>query len=122
MIKLSYFSIYVLRYPTMKKNRAIVTKAVVRNTERPKPKTEFVQYHVASSKQQNSKKEKENHPEREKSTTRETTDSKVRFKSPEPNSALILARKIESLNNLNLRKAKSASSLPMEKLAIDEKV
>lgn len=101
----------------MNKKKTTVNKAVVRNTERPKPKTRFVN-HYLNPQQEGSKSQKPNASE--KPANRE--ESKIRFKSPEPNSALVLARKIESLENLKPRKVKSVSSLPENQLALEEKV
>lgn len=98
----------------MHKKKAPHTKILVRNPEKPKPKTTLVNHYALK-------------PQVEKKTDKESArssenGSKIRFKSPEPNSALILARKIESIENLKPRKVKSVSSLSAEKLAIDEKV
>lgn len=101
----------------MHKKKAPATKILVRNPEKPKPKTTLINHYAAT--QPTDRNEHANTSEKPSSSDR---DSKIRFKSPEANSALVLARKIESLENLKPRKVKSVSSLSAEKLAIDEKV
>lgn len=92
-------------------------KTVVRNTESLKPKTTFVNH--CGLKQRHDKEEKENAPKKPSSDDAHT---KIRFKSPEPNSSLIIARKIEQLEKMEPRKVKSVSSLHAEKFIADDKV
>lgn len=96
----------------MHKKKAPATKVLVRNPEKPKPKTTFINHYAST--QQVKKTVKETSTEKPSSSDR---DSKIHFKSPEPNSALLLARKIESVEQLKPAKVQSVASL-----AIDEKV
>lgn len=94
----------------MHKKKALSTKLLVRNPERPKPKVTLINHYI------NEPPQPEKHENTsEKPSTSESSVSKIRFKSPEPNSALLLAQKIKSLENLKPQKKN-------EKLAVDEKV
>lgn len=92
-------------------------KAVVRNTESLKPRTTFINHY--GLKQQDGREEKENAAEKPSNSEANT---KIRFKLPEPNSSLVIARKIERLEKMEPRKVKSVSSLHTEKLIADDKV
>lgn len=92
----------------MNKKRVPAATAFVRNTEKPKPKTTYISHHGSK---EEAKKEIEK-PSEQPVSNKE--DEKIRFQSPEPNSALMLARKIESLENVKPRKVKSVSSIPVD--------
>lgn len=98
----------------MHKKKAPANKILVRNPERPLPKTTLVNHYAAKENDQ----KKKSSLEKPSSSDRE---SKVHFKSPELNTMHVLAKKIESVENLKPRKVKCAS-LTEEKLAIEEKV
>lgn len=92
-------------------------KTFVRNTVQEKPKITVV--NEQSKKTSSEPKVKDTKPD-EKPKIAITT---IKFDTPNVNSALMLAKKAESIQNTSHKKAKSILSLPnVQKLAIDEKV
>lgn len=93
------------------------TKTFVRNTELRKPKTVVINEYEL-------KKAPIKKPEVKKSSKTETDGSRnTKLDTPDVHSALMIARKIEAVENVKPRRIKSVSSLQdSKKLAIDEKV
>lgn len=92
-------------------------KTFVRNTQQEKPKTVVINEHEKKTPTET----KLNDQKQDEKTKVACPDSK--FDKPTVNSALMIARKVDAIENTKPRKVKSVASLPnVQKLAIDEKV
>lgn len=93
-------------------------KTFIRNTEQAKSKTLVINQEELSQTFKGAERK-----EKVQSCTKEPQTANVKFDIPQLNSALIIAQKIEAVENTRSRKLKSTSPLlQKDMLAIDEKV